>query len=70
VQLDSTMGMAREQDGTAPRPATWPAPGAAYVGYGEYNQRALLRMWARALENDDVEPSGRPAPLRIAAGSE
>jgi len=61
--------MASEQNGTALRPASWPAPGTAYVGYGEYNQRALLRMWARALEHDDVEPSRSPAPLRIAAES-
>ncbi len=69
VLLDSTMGMAREHDGTAPRPAAWPAPGEAYVGYGEYNQRALLRMWARALQHGDADRNRRPAPLRLAAGS-
>ncbi len=69
VLLDSTMGMDREQDGTAPRPAAWPAPGEAYVGYGEYNQRALLRMWARALEHDDADRSRRTVPLRVAAVS-
>jgi hypothetical protein len=67
VLLDSTMSMDREHDGTAARPASWPAPGQAYVGYGEYNQRALLRMWARALEHDDADRSRRPAPLRVAA---
>jgi phthalate 3,4-dioxygenase subunit alpha len=50
VTLDTTMGMAAEEDGTATKPAVWPAPGQAYVGYGEYNQRALLRLWAQALE--------------------
>jgi hypothetical protein len=50
VTLDTTMGMAAEEDGTATKPAAWPAPGQAYVGYGEYNQRALLRLWAQALE--------------------
>ncbi len=69
VLLDSTMGMAREHDGTAPRPAAWPAPGEAYVGYGEYNQRALLRMWARALQHGDADLHRRPVPLRLAAGS-
>ncbi len=69
VLLDSTMGMAREHDGTAPRPAAWPAPGEAYVGYGEYNQRALLRMWARALQHGDADRNRQPAPLRLAAGS-
>ena len=69
VLLDSTMGMAREHDGTAPRPAAWPAPGEAYVGYGEYNQRALLRMWARALQHGDADLQRRTVPLRVAAGS-
>jgi hypothetical protein len=69
VLLDSTMGMACEHDGTAPRPAAWPAPGEAYVGYGEYNQRALLRMWARALQHGDADLQRRTVPLRVAAGS-
>jgi phenylpropionate dioxygenase-like ring-hydroxylating dioxygenase large terminal subunit len=50
ITLDTTMGMAAEEDGTATKPAAWPAPGQAYVGYGEYNQRALMRLWAQALE--------------------
>jgi len=50
ITLDTTMGMAAEADGTATKPAAWPAPGQAYVGYGEYNQRALLRMWADMLD--------------------
>jgi phthalate 3,4-dioxygenase alpha subunit len=50
VTLDSTMGMAAERDGTATKPASWPAPGQAYVGYGEYNQRAILQLWADALD--------------------
>jgi phthalate 3,4-dioxygenase subunit alpha len=35
--------------------ANWPAPGRAYTGYGEFNQRELLTMWADHLER---EPAG------------
>jgi phenylpropionate dioxygenase-like ring-hydroxylating dioxygenase large terminal subunit len=49
VLLDSTMGMVPGGGVTGERPARWPAPGTAYVGYGEYNQRAWLDRWARYL---------------------
>ena len=68
ARLDDGHGTA-SATGTATRPAAWPAPGEAYVGYGEYNQRALLRMWARALERDDADRNRRPPPLRVASGS-
>lgn len=49
VELDSTMGM-DPIGGTLRAPLShWPGPGEAHVGYGEYNQRALLRLWAEAL---------------------
>jgi phenylpropionate dioxygenase-like ring-hydroxylating dioxygenase large terminal subunit len=49
VELDSTMGMG-DVNGTLREPlAGWPGPGEAHVGYGEYNQRALLRRWAEAV---------------------
>jgi hypothetical protein len=49
VLLDSTMGMAPNGRATGERPPRWPAPGTAYVGYGEYNQRAWLNRWAQYL---------------------
>jgi hypothetical protein len=49
VELDSTMGLAAEHEDLDTRPDAWPGPGVAHVGYGEYNQRALLRLWARAI---------------------
>lgn len=49
VLLDSTMGMAPGGGTTGDRPERWPAPGTAYVGYGEYNQRAWLNRWAHYL---------------------
>jgi len=45
VRLNSTMGMA-PGGGTLRDPISdWPGPGRAFVGYGEYNQRELLRLW-------------------------
>jgi phenylpropionate dioxygenase-like ring-hydroxylating dioxygenase large terminal subunit len=44
VLLDSTMGM------SPARPSadiSWPAPGTAHVGFGEYGQRSFLERWAR-----------------------
>jgi phthalate 3,4-dioxygenase subunit alpha len=52
VDLISTMGMA-PGGGTLHDPiSTWPGPGQAFVGYGEYNQRELLRIWANYLDGD------------------
>jgi phthalate 3,4-dioxygenase subunit alpha len=45
TEIDSTMGLAAEHD----QLETWPGPGTAHVGYGEYNQRAFLRLWAEQL---------------------
>jgi phenylpropionate dioxygenase-like ring-hydroxylating dioxygenase large terminal subunit len=45
VPLNSTMGMG-PGGGTLRQPvADWPAPGRAYTGFGEYNQRELLKLW-------------------------
>src|SRR2546423_814174 len=51
LTLDTTMGLAAEEDGTATKPAAWPAPGQAYVGYGEYNQRAPPRPGVPAVRD-------------------
>lgn len=52
VSLDSTMGLDPD-GGTLHEPvAGWPAPGQAFTGYGEYNQRELLRRWAALLTGD------------------
>jgi phthalate 3,4-dioxygenase subunit alpha len=55
--LDSTMGLAPD-GGTLHEPvADWPGPGRAYVGYGEYGQRAFLGHWA-----DDLAGRGAGTP--------
>src|SRR4051794_12850116 len=48
VTLNSTMGMAGEGGTTVGSPPPcWPGPGRSLVGYGEYNQRDLLCLWAQ-----------------------
>jgi phenylpropionate dioxygenase-like ring-hydroxylating dioxygenase large terminal subunit len=50
--LDSSMGLdASGQVRRAPV-AGWPGPGRAYVGFGEYGQREILRLWAEYLSAD------------------
>jgi len=48
--LDLSMGLGARGEGLAPPLDSWPAPGRAFVGYGEHNQRALLRRWAACLD--------------------
>jgi hypothetical protein len=43
------MGMAPDGGTIGERPAGWCAPGEAHVGYGEYNQRGWLQLWAQHL---------------------
>jgi phthalate 3,4-dioxygenase alpha subunit len=63
VVLDSTMGMAPGGGTLGPPPERWPGPGVARVGYGEYNQRAWLALWAEHLRMP--EPAADPvAPTR------
>jgi phthalate 3,4-dioxygenase alpha subunit len=52
VELDSTMGIAPGGGALGAPPEHWPGPGEAFVGYGEYNQRALLALWADHLARE------------------
>jgi hypothetical protein len=47
--LNSRMGL--QSDGTTLRAPIdgWPAPGRAFTGFGEYNQREILRQWGTYL---------------------
>jgi hypothetical protein len=55
LRLNNRMGLAPE-GGTLTEPiADWPAPGQAFVGFGEYGQRNLLTRWATML--DDERPT-------------
>lgn len=48
--LNSRMGLDAANKPLNPPVAGFHGPGVAYVGYGEYNQRALLGKWADFLE--------------------
>lgn len=48
LNLHSRMGLL--DDGrTVTAPIDWPAPGRAFVGFGEYNQREWLNLWCDLL---------------------
>lgn len=55
--LNSRMGLTPDDKPVTPPLADFHGPGTAYVGYGEYNQRALLREWADRIATpvDEVE---------------
>jgi phthalate 3,4-dioxygenase subunit alpha len=64
LRLNSRMGMdAESRPLRAPVP-NWPAPGEAYTGFGEQNQRSVLRLWGEYMLGNDPMRSGangRPA---------
>ncbi|SHL06411.1 phthalate 3,4-dioxygenase, alpha subunit [Pseudonocardia thermophila] len=54
--LNSRMGLLADDEPVV-APLEWSGAGTAYVGYGEYNQRALLARWADCLETPVRTPS-------------
>jgi phthalate 3,4-dioxygenase subunit alpha len=71
LNLHSRMGLLRDGR-TVTEPIDWPAPGRAYTGFGEYNQRELLSQWCDlmqgALDVDDDSSNciGGGRPVRVA----
>jgi phenylpropionate dioxygenase-like ring-hydroxylating dioxygenase large terminal subunit len=59
--LNSRMGLRHDDKPVTPPLAHFSGPGTAYVGYGEYNQRALLALWAEYLER----PPARGARIEL-----
>jgi phenylpropionate dioxygenase-like ring-hydroxylating dioxygenase large terminal subunit len=57
LNLHSRMGLSRE-GGTLREPIDWPAPGRAFTGFGEFNQRDLLALWADLLEAEPPAVAG------------
>jgi phenylpropionate dioxygenase-like ring-hydroxylating dioxygenase large terminal subunit len=55
--LNSRMGLARDGSLLREPLANWPGPGRAFVGFGEYNQREVLRLWAEYVSNGDGPPA-------------
>jgi hypothetical protein len=65
--LNSRMGMLKDNSPVVPplTPEEFAGPGVAHVGYGEYNQRHLLNLWADYLESG---PPQVDTPLSIGTG--
>ncbi len=61
VELDGSMGLAPGGGTLRPPLEDWPGPGTAHVGYGEYNQRQYLGLWAD-LVSPSRPPGCRPRP--------
>jgi phenylpropionate dioxygenase-like ring-hydroxylating dioxygenase large terminal subunit len=62
IRLNSRMGL-RADGTTLQEPlADWAGPGRAFAGFGEYNQRELLRLWGLYLGQGapDAHWDGRP----------
>ena len=57
LNLNNRMGIDLEGRLLREPVADWPGPGRAFVGFGEYNQRELLNIWARYL----ADANGHPA---------
>jgi phenylpropionate dioxygenase-like ring-hydroxylating dioxygenase large terminal subunit len=62
LKLNSRMGLDLSGETLADPIPGWPAPGRAFTGFGEYNQRGLLNLWGDLMLNPDrVEGNGKPA---------
>jgi phthalate 3,4-dioxygenase subunit alpha len=72
LNLNSRMGLDSSGEMIARPLADWPGPGVAHVGFGEQNQRAILRRWATELiaERPTVVPRASigavPQPVSVA----
>ena len=66
LNLHSRMGLTRDGD-TVTSPIDWPAPGRAFRGFGEYNQRDLLALWADYMADGDTSGVDGLSPPRVAS---
>lgn len=66
LNLHSRMGLTRDGETLVPPLADWPAPGRAFVGFGEHNQRQLLSLWCDHLEAGQGLANGSGLPERMA----
>lgn len=66
LNLFNRMGWTRDGRDVSP-PIDWPAPGRAYTGFSEHNQRALLDLWADYMGDESltgVEGMAAPSAAR------
>jgi phenylpropionate dioxygenase-like ring-hydroxylating dioxygenase large terminal subunit len=57
LKLHSRMGLKRDGSNVS-EPIDWPAPGRAFVGFGEWNQRELLGLWCDYMSRVPEQGSG------------
>jgi hypothetical protein len=65
LSLNSRMGLRSDGEALAAPLPSFAGPGEARVGFGEFNQRNWLTLWASHLRGGAIEsrhPLGRPAP--------
>jgi phthalate 3,4-dioxygenase alpha subunit len=68
LRLNSRMGIDNDDRPLNPHVPNWPAPGSAYTGFGEQNQRSILRLWGQyMLGNDPVRSNGNGRARQAAA---
>jgi phenylpropionate dioxygenase-like ring-hydroxylating dioxygenase large terminal subunit len=66
LNLHSRMGLTRDGETVVPPLSSWPAPGRAFVGFGEHNQRQLLSLWCDHLEAGGDTANGAGETARVA----
>jgi phenylpropionate dioxygenase-like ring-hydroxylating dioxygenase large terminal subunit len=54
LSLHSGMGLRPDGSQLVDQYEGWPGPGQAYQGFGEYNQRQMLRLWSEDLAKGEV----------------
>jgi phenylpropionate dioxygenase-like ring-hydroxylating dioxygenase large terminal subunit len=62
LNLNSRMGLLRDGR-TVTETIDWPAPGRAFTGFGEWNQRELLSLWCDLMERGNGHTPERVASL-------
>ena len=66
LNLYNRMGWTRDGQDVSPQ-IDWPAPGRAYTGFSEHNQRDLLNLWADYMADDSptgIEGMASPSAAR------
>jgi hypothetical protein len=70
LRLHNRMGIDNEGRPLNPHVPNWPAPGSAYTGFGEQNQRSVLRLWGEyMLGNDPVRANANGQAAHAAAAA-
>jgi phenylpropionate dioxygenase-like ring-hydroxylating dioxygenase large terminal subunit len=69
LRLNSRMGLDAEDRPLQPRVEGWPGPGEAYTGFGEQNQRSILRLWGDYMLGDASAPTGNGKPRQASTAA-